>query len=613
MRPVRHTAQWYRHCLLLLSLLLAASAGHAQPSGGPYGPIDQVYKIPKAAHVYYVAPDGNSEWRGTALKQPTTIEAAIERVVTGDAIVMRGGVYRTGNLVFNQRITMQPYAGERPILKGTEVATKWEPAGNNAWKTSWTKLFPAAPLAWWNRAREEAKTPLHRFNNDMVFVDGEMLKSAGAVGELDAHSYYIDYANQQVYIGVDPANRLVEITAHDGGLILTSRTVHDKAADRKGSTIRGLTITQYARRCMEVEGKKQFGPNDEPTNEPVGPSDPSTYGKEVTGTTLENMTITYCSRVAGWFRGDRLVIRNSLVSDTSTEGIYVIGSADVLLERNIVRRNNVEQFTGYYPGAVKIFNQSHRVTIRDNLILENPYSNGVWYDVGNRDGVFVNNYVEGALVGFFFEISNGVTVAGNVFVRNGRGSWILNSSGGKVYNNTYVNNPASFTRNERVPTGDLFDWHSATGPGIDKREGHIFVNNLMVAGESYRDPLLRFEQSAAVCGKLTRPQATKVDGNVYVRAETGAAPFITWAPADAANCTATLGSLAAFRELAPQYEAHGRQLDLSPRSIFKSPDIGRYEPRRALPAAAGMPAAVLKLVGWKKGAARTVGAYPFKR
>ncbi len=614
MHPVQHSARRYRWSPLLLSLLFAAAAAYAQPSGGPYGPIDQRYNIPKAAHVYYVTPDGKTESSGKALKQPTTIEAAIERVVTGDAIVMRGGVYRTGNLVFNQRIVIQPYAGERPILKGTEVATNWEPAGANVWKTSWTQLFPAAPLGWWNRAKEEAKTPLHRFNNDMVFVDGGLLKSAGSVAELDAHSFYIDYQNKQVYIGVDPTNRLVEITAHNGALIRTSLPVHGKVSDRKGPVIRGLTITQYAQRCMEVEGKKQFGPNDEPTDEPVGPSDPSTYGKEVTGTVLENMTITYCSRVAGYFRGDRLVIRSSLVSDTGTEGIYVIGSADVLLERNIVRRNNIEQLTGYFPSAVKIFNQSHRVTIRDNLVLENPNSNGVWYDVGNRDGVFVNNYVEGALVGFFFEISRGVRVAGNVFVRDGRGMWILNSANARVYNNTFVDTPATFSRTERSAVGDTFNWHPATGPDVDKRDGHVFVNNLLVASETFRDPLVRFDQASVLCDKLKRPQAKKVDGNVYVRAVTpgaSAEPLAVWAPADAPKCTATLGSLGEFRKLAPQFEAHGRQLDMTPRSIFKGPDVGRYELRTPVAAGAATPADVLKLLGWK-GKARTAGAYPFK-
>ena len=181
-------------CGLLLVLVLASRPGWAQPSGGPYGPIPQTYSLPaKAAHVYYVAPDGKAEAAGTTLAEPTTLEAAIEKVVTGDAIVMRGGTYRTGGLRLNQGITWQPYGDERPVLKGTRVATQWEALGNNVWRTSWSTLFPAKPLGWWRRDREGMRTPLHRFNNDMVFVDGELLKSAGWEGELDAHSFYIDY------------------------------------------------------------------------------------------------------------------------------------------------------------------------------------------------------------------------------------------------------------------------------------------------------------------------------------------------------------------------------------------------------------------------------------
>ena len=81
--------------------------------------------------------------------------------------------------------------------------------------------------------------------------------------------------------------------------------------------IRGLTFTQYAYRAIDIEGKKPATlVSEEPTDDPVGPADPATYGKEVVGTTLENVTISFCSRVAGYFRGDGLVLRNSLISDT---------------------------------------------------------------------------------------------------------------------------------------------------------------------------------------------------------------------------------------------------------------------------------------------------------
>lgn len=618
MRPVYRTARRTHGGLIFSSFLLLAALGYAQPSGGPYGPIDQRYQIPKAAHVYFVAPNGVAESPGTDLAQPTTLEAAIERVVTGDAIVLRGGVYRTGGLVLNQGITMQPYAEERPVLKGTQVAAKWETLRDNVWRTPWKRLFPAAPLGWWQRGREGMRTPLHRFNNDMVFLDGELLQSAGWEGELTPKSYYIDYQGGYVYLGVNPANRLVEITAFDSALVRTSAPVHGRNSDRKGPVIRGITFTQYAYRALEVEGKKHFTAADEPTDEPVGPSDPATYGKEVTGTVLENVSITYCSRVAGYFRGDGLVIRQSLISDTSTEGIYVIGSSDVLLERNIIRRNNIEQLTGYYPAAVKIFNQSHRVTVRDNLILDNPNSSGVWYDVGNRDGVFVNNWVDRAVNGFFFEISRGATVAGNVFLNCDRGVYILNSAGARIYNNTFLDAPASFERNQRSATGDHFGWHPATGPGVDQREGHVFVNNLLAASESSRRPLLRFEQPAALCKQLPRAQAQQLDGNVYVRAAASGGetklPLATWGPAATESCVATVASLEELRGLAHGMEASGRQLDRTPRSVFRGIDVDRYDLQLAVPGlAGGTPEDVRKLLGWSEEEARTAGAYPFRR
>ena len=49
---------------LVILLAQGPLVAHAQPSGGPYGPIPQTYALPdKAAHVYYVAPDGRRRGR----------------------------------------------------------------------------------------------------------------------------------------------------------------------------------------------------------------------------------------------------------------------------------------------------------------------------------------------------------------------------------------------------------------------------------------------------------------------------------------------------------------------------------------------------------------------
>jgi hypothetical protein len=460
------------------------------------------------------------------------------------------------------------------------------------------------------------RTPLHRFNNDMVFVDGELLKSAGWEGELDAKSFYVDYDAGHVYLGVDPKDKLVEITAHDIALLRTSREAHGKPSDKKGPIIRGITFTQYAYRAIDIEGKRPAAlVSEEPTDDPIGPQEPGAYGKEVVGTTLENVTISFCSRVAGYFRGDGLVLRNSLISDTSTEGFYVIGSSDVLLERNIFRRNNVEQLTGYYPAAVKIFNQSHRVTVRDNLVIENPHSNGVWWDVGNRDGVFVNNWVENALVGFFYEISHGAIAAGNVFVDCGRGVWALNSRDVRVYHNTFVDSPATFERNERSAVGDHFGWHPRTGPGVGEREGHVFVGNLLVAREGFSRPLARFEQPKALCAQLVKPQAKQVDGNVYVRYGSAGPPLAVWSPVGGENCQAEVSSLEELRKLDPGLEANGRYLGDFAGALFRSPELRNLELARPLPgvpAANLLPVEVRRLLGWPEKEPPTPGAFPFR-
>ncbi|MEG8948139.1 right-handed parallel beta-helix repeat-containing protein [Rosettibacter firmus] len=587
----------------------------SQPSGGPYGPIYQVYDIPKVSgKIYFVSPDGIPENSGESISEPTTIEKAISKAKTGDAIILRGGVYRTGNLVFNQGIIIQSYKDEQPVFKGTYVATDWKSLGNGLWITKWDRLFPSKPADWWMRDREGKKTPLHRFNNDMVFVNGKFLQSAGWEGEVDENSYYIDYDRGVVYIGTDPTNKLVEITAFDAALIRTTKEVNGMKPDKKGPKIKGITFTQYAYRALEVEG-----------TEPEGPADEKTFGKDVVGTLIENCTITFCSRVAGYIRGDSLVIRHCKVSDTSTEGIYIISSNDVLLEKNIFTRNNIERITGYYPAAVKIFNQCHRVTCNDNLVIDLPYSNGIWYDVGNVDGVFINNWIENvgnnrtelninqpwpSDNGFFFEISKGAICAGNVFVNCDHGIWVLNSSNVKVYNNTFINSTACISRNARVAAGDHFGWHASTGPDIDKREGHEFVNNLLYADADFKRPLLYVWQPAQLCDKLIKPQLNILDYNYYVRQSNNYDILILWSPFKNEKCQSSFKNLEDLKNLYPQFAKNSKYYADYDKPIFKSFELHDFHLLKSFAdstSGSKVPEFMKKFIKTKKS---YIGAYP---
>lgn len=568
--------------LIVFAFMLITFSIKAQPSGGPYGPINRSYELPQAKTIFYVSPEGKAENSGLDLTLPTSFKKACEKVVTGDAIVLRGGTYRTGNLTINQGITIQPYKNEKPILKGTKVATEWEKLRTELWVTDWDSFFPSAPQGWWRRTREGMYTPLYKFNDDMVFVDGKFLNIVGWPGEVDEDSYYIDYENKQVYIGINPTDKLIEITAYNLAIQRVINDCHGKVSDKIGPSIKGITFTQYAYRALEFDGYN-----------PEGISAETEHGKDIVGTTIENCEISFCSRVAGYFRGDNLTIKNCKVSDTSTEGIFILSSNDVLLEKNIFSRNNIEKITGYFPAAVKIFNQCYRVTCNDNLVIDHPNSHGIWYDVGNVDGVFTNNWVQDvgmnddginsfklwpAQNGFFFEISKGAVCAGNVFVNCDHGVMALNSCDVGFYNNTFINSMACIARDERSAVGDHFGWHPATGPDVDNRDGFVFKNNLMYASADYPRSFILVHQPPKMCEQLTKTPIKEMDDNLYIKVSSKLNPSVmALSPAKNENCLSIFSDLDEVSKMYPNFSKGSIFLSNYYGSIFKSTELGNYE------------------------------------
>ena len=605
--------------LVFLFLLISSLPANAQPSGGPYGPVHKTYELPKVpGKIYYVSTDGDSNAAGIEILKPTTLESAVKKGVTGDAIILRGGIYRTGTLVFNQGLIFQPYKNEQPLLKGTFVADKWEKAGDKLWKTKWERLFPANPEDWWQRNREEKFTPLHRFNDDMVFVDGRFLQSAANTAELNDNTFYVDYANKEIYIAIDPSEKLIEITAFSMALHRVYYDVNGMKADNVGPKIRGIDFTQFADSTIFVE-----------CVDPVGVKKESEIGKEVQGTLIEDCAISWCSRIAMFLMGDKTTVRNCHVSNTSREGIYVVGSADVLLENNIIEKNNIENITGCYPAGVKIFNQCYRCTVRNNLVTNMPNSNGVWYDVGNVDGRFINNWVENvgkpevpvstnsvwpSQNGFFFEISKGAIAAGNVFVNCDHGILVLNASNVEMYNNTFVNSMVCIARDTRSAQGDHFGWHPATGPDVDERYGHIFANNLLTGDAGFDRPLLLVWQPAVLCEKLNETPLKQFDNNVFVKQNDSYKTLAFWSPSKADNCQSEIKTLNELKNLsgasAKSLFLEGKHLPL-----FKSAVLDNYQLLDEFPgktAATESPSLVKKLMGIPVETKGFVGAYGLK-
>jgi hypothetical protein len=163
--------------------------------------------------------------------------------------------------------------------------------------------------------------------------------------------------------------------------------------------------------------------------------------------------------------------------------------------------------------------------------------------------------------------------------------------------------------------GDHFGWHPSTGPDVAEREGHIFAGNLLVADETFREPLLRVEQARGLCGTLTNPPLTRLDDNVYVRTgDPGGRSLLAWSPVAGANCATEFNSLDGLTKLHPKFEAHGLYLNEYYGSVFKSTELKNYQPATSFkrPGVAPLPAEIQKLLGWPKQDSYAPGAYPAK-
>lgn len=130
----------------------------------------------------------------------------------------------------------------------------------------------------------------------------------------------------------------------------------------------------------------------------------------------------------------------------------------------------------------------------------------------------------------------------------------------------------------RSVEGDHFGWHPSTGPDVDERDGHIFVNNLLTGDKGFERPLLFTWQSTAVCDQLTKPLLQQLDHNVYVRGtDKTPYPLLLWSPASSENCQAGFESLDALRKAYPEFSANSRNYLNYAGPLFKSMELGHYQ------------------------------------
>jgi len=190
---------------------------------------------------------------------------------------------------------------------------------------------------------------------------------------------------------------------------------------------------------------------------------------------------------------------------------------------------------------------------------------------------------------------------------------ILNSSDAQIYNNTLVNSMAAIGRTSRSPQGDHFGWHPATGPNVNERIGHVFMNNIVSGHNNYDKPFLFVWQPSDLCSLVNDSQLKQLDFNAYVQTNTTAThPLILWSPAENDDCQLSFNSIKDFKKYYPDFMTNSYIYESNTGPIYKSSELNNFQlldSFSGIKAVGQIPEKVIKLLGKEY---KTIGAYPLK-
>ena len=209
-----------------------------------------------AAREYHVSPAGDDGNDGTVQQPLKTISASARLAQPGDVVTIHAGVYRErvtpprGGTSDQKRITYQAAAGEKVVIKGSEVVKGWQKDKHDTWKVRIANNFfgdfnPYSDLIngdWFNAKGREHHT-------GAVYLNGHWLTEAAKLDEVnhpanDTPLWFgqVDEEHTTIWAqfkGIDPNKAEVEINVRQAVFY----------PDKPGVnyvTVRGLTMMHAA-------------------------------------------------------------------------------------------------------------------------------------------------------------------------------------------------------------------------------------------------------------------------------------------------------------------------------------------------------------------------------
>jgi parallel beta-helix repeat protein len=369
------------------------------------------------------------------LPEGANIQAAVDANPPGTIFNLAAGEYRNQQVIpkDNQQFIGQ---GWDTVLTGATTLTGWERRAGDWYVPGQTQQ---------GQVHGQCEGGWSRCNRpEDLFVDGVTYRHVSSRGQLGPGSWYFDYKADRIYLGEDPAGKLIE----------TSVTRHAFLGDADGVVIKDMVIEKYA-------VPAQHGAIDSRT---------SNIGTHGSNWTIDGVEGRLNHGGAVYLTSGGSVI-NSFFHHNGQQALSGTGSG-LLVADNEFAFNNTAHFNLDWEGGTTKFWNTADLVFRGNDTHDN-YGTGVWIDYENANSLIEYNTVSwNYREGIYVEISLSATVRNNHVEGNGlddpRGdSWlwsggitVASSRNVEVSGNTLINNGNGITATQQSRgSGSGGAWH----------------------------------------------------------------------------------------------------------------------------------------------------------
>ncbi|WP_143822592.1 right-handed parallel beta-helix repeat-containing protein, partial [Mycetocola reblochoni] len=483
-----------------------ASAGGAAGENAGSLPVGEAYYKAPADAVWVKA--GASGGDGSSARPFGRISDAVSHASAGGTVVVRAGSYHESVEIpaSKKKLTLQSAPGEKVWLDGSTTLDNWTASGSRWVSTGWDHSFDNSPTFAKGAADNdnehtgflEKDYPLAA-HPEQVWIGSTSLRQVGSLDAVTEGTFFADAAGKRLVIGSDPSGATVRASDRQKALSI-------KGA---GSTVRGIGVTRYANSVWQM----------------------GAVTVEADDISLENVLISDNATIGLYAWGDNASVRSVTSTRNGMMGMGANGAHDLSVVESSFTGNNTERFTRKpVSGGLKV-TRTTGVTLDGNDLSDN-ITNGLWLDESvHQATVTANRVVDNGSTGVILEISQDITVAGNVITGSGRyGLWVGSTGDVDIWNNSIGGNTLAavqFTDDARTNTQAKADKIGQKASEVPWVLQDITVKNNVVSGAG---------GSCLLCvDDLTKKRTASqmsfaIDSNVYHRFDTDApSSSVRWA------------------------------------------------------------------------------------